>query len=677
MSANKEQYIQSINPEESVYFLMHKSSLIDWHQWGSEAMEKAKDEDKLLFIHIGYVACQWCVSKTSLNFEYNKNVADFINENFVPILVDKDERPDLDRYYSGIIQEVDQLSNWPIICFTLNDGTPVFGTTYLTPDHLLEVAKNVLQTFIDDPLDVLEVAKDVSESLSPANISPKAADCSFTEKDIHIIVEPWKRKFDKKNGGTLYPPKYPLVTGKEFLLEYAYHYNDKDVLDHIKLSLDNMATGAILDHLNGAFFHYTKDAAWRYPIFEKQLIDNAVSVSLYAKAQQYMPSALYKKFIEETLQFIMRHLLAVDGGFHTSIQADILGREELLYTWTVDEFNELLGDDAKLAISYYGLKRYGKESYRNALYINSTIPQLSKEFGLREEVVEEKLAAVKATLIQAFNKRTFIAPDDKVIASANAMAANAYISGYRVLGYEEYLLFAGETLSYIKSHLMSPEGKLCHFIRNGKAEGDGFLDDYAHTIDAFINMYLIDGEEQWIFEAKRLADYAITHFFDPDLKMFLYCERIEMYSKVQTMPVVDLAFPSAGSVMLHCLAALQLFFVEESYDAMVRQMMCNIKDQLPGSGPYCANWARLLFSLVKPHRLIVLTGPKAEEVATQYFSYFYTNINIAFLKKQSSLPLFKDIPSDTEQTTYHLFEWGKYVESGTDLNTISNLLQMR
>ncbi len=675
MSIDKKQYKKIIDLEESTYYLMHKDSLVSWYPWGPEVVEKAKDENKLLFIHIGYIACHWCISKTNLNFEYNREVANFINDNFVPVLVDKDERPDLDRYYSSIVQEVNQLSSWPIICFTLSDGTPVYGTAYLTPDHLLDVAKNVLKTFSNDPLNFLEVAKDLSESLSPANILPKNEDCSFSEKDIHIIVEPWKRKFDKKNGGTLSPPKYPLASGKEFLLEYAYHYNDMDVLNHVKLTLDKMANGAIYDHLNGGFFRYAKDAAWRYPIFEKQVVDNAVSVSLYAKAQQYIPSSFYKKVVEDILQFIMRHMLAIDGGFHTSIQADIIGREEFFYTWTIDEFKEILGDDAKLAMNYYGLKHYGNKPYRNALYIGSTIPKLGKEFGLSENVVEEKLAAIKIKLAQTFNRRIFIDSDDKVIASVNAIIANAYISGYKILGYEEYLLFASETLSYIRTRLMSPKGKINRFIRNGKVEGDGFLDDYAHTIDAFINMYLIDGDEQWIFDAKRLADYAITNFFDPELKMFLFCEKGEKYSKVQSMPVADGAFPSAGSVMLHCLAALQLVFEEESYLIMVRQMMCNIKDQLPGSGPYCANWARLLFRMVNLHQLVVIAGPDAEEIAAKYFPYYHPNVDVVFLKQKSNLPLFKNIPYEADRTTFYIYRQNQLEEKGTDLSRLNSLLR--
>lgn len=674
MNVDKEQYKRFISSGESFYFLMHQASLIDWYQWGQEAMDKAKSENKLLFLHIGHIACHWCINKTNLSLEHNANVASFINENFIPILIDKDERPDIERYYSNIIQEVDQFSNWPITCFTLYDGTPVFGTTYLTPDHLLEIAKNIHKSFIEDPLNVLEVANDLNDSLIPTCNPPKREEYSFSEKDIHIIVEPWKRKFDKKNGGTLYPPKYPLAIGKEFLLEYAYHFNDEEVLDHLKLTLDKMANGAIYDHLNGGFFHYTKDAAWKHPFFEKQLADSAMSVTLYAKAQQYIPSPTYRKVVEETLQFSMRHLLAIDGGFHTSIQANPIGREELFYTWTEDEFKEILGDDAKLGIKYYGLKRYGKSSYRNALYISSAISDLCEEFALSENVILEKLTNIKERLIQAFNQRTIVNSDDKVITAVNATIAGAYIAGYRVLGYEEYLLFASETLRYIKTHLMTEEGKLCHFIRNGKIEGDGFLDDYANTIDAFINMYFIDGDEQWIFDAKQLVDYTIANFFDPAFKMFLYCEKGDKYNKVQTMPVADGAYPSAGSVMLHCLASLSIFFKDEGYYTIVKQLMYNIKDQLPGSGPYCANWARLLFCLIKPHHLIAIVGPKSEEIATEYMANYRTNLSIAFIKKDSKLPLFQDISYNPNETVFYLYEQGQFKEKIADIKALDSLI---
>ncbi|MDR0660790.1 MAG: DUF255 domain-containing protein [Prevotellaceae bacterium] len=635
----------------------------------------ARVENKLLFIHIGYIACHWCVSKTRLSFEYNDEVADFINQNFIPILIDKDERPDLERYYSNIVQEVDQLSNWSITSFALFDGTPVFGTTYLSPEHLLEVAENVLNTFKDDPLNVLEVAKDLSDSLIPTCPQSGNEEYSFSERDIHIIVEPWKRKFDKKNGRTLYPPEYPLAIGKEFLLEYAYHFNDEVVLKHIKLTLDKMAEGGLYDHINGGFFHYTKDAAWRCPFYEKQLMDNAVSINLCAKAQQYIPSPLYKKFIEETLQFSMRHLLAIDGGFHSSIQADPLGRESSFYTWTIDEFEQVLGDDAKLAIKYYGLKRHGSNDYRNTLYVSSTIKELSNEFSLSEKDVEKNLANIRAKLIKAFNSRAFINPDDKVITSANAMIAKAYISGYRVLGYEEYLLFANETLNYIRTRLMTDDGRLVHFIRNGKVEGEGLLDDYAHTIDAFINMYLVDGNEQWIFNAKLLADYTISKFFDPEIKMFLNCERNEKNSKIQTMPVADGAFPSGGSVMLHCLAALGLLFQDGEYKTKVKQLMYNMKDQLPGSGPYCANWTRLLFCFVKPHHLIAIVVPKAEGIATKYLSRYHTDTDIVFINKESKLPLFAHIQYNPNATEFYLYEKGVFKKKLSDLEELESLLR--
>lgn len=671
---DKKQYKKFINSGESVYFMAHQSSLIDWHQWGQEAMEKARNENKLLFLHIGYIACHWCINKTSSSLEHNADIANFLNKNFVPVLIDRDERPDLERYYANLIQEVDQFSNWPIICFTLYDGTPVFGTVYLNPGQLLEIAEDVHKSFTEDPFNVLEVAESLGASFSPVENFSKKDTCAFSEKDLHIIVEPWKRKFDKKNGGTLYSPKYPLVIGKEFLLEYAYYFNDEVVFDHIKLTLDKMANGAIYDQLNGGFFHYTTDAEWKHPFFEKQLIDNSVAVMLYARAHLYMPSPTYKKVIEETLQFIMRHMLAVDGGFYTSIKADPIGREELFYTWTADELNKILGEDAGLAIKYYGLEHQEKSNTRHALFINSTVQELSAAYSLSESVVEEKLASIKKKLIWIFNQRTVVNADDKVITSVNAMAANAYIAGYRVLKYEEYILFATETLRYIKANLMTEEGKLWHFIRNGKVEGDGFLDDYAGAIDAFINMYFIDGDEEWIFSAKRLMDYAIANFFDPKIKMFLYCERKKEYEKMQTLPVADSTYPSAGSLMLHGLASLGMLFADESYHIMVRQLMSSIKGQLSGAGPYCANWVRLIFCLLKPHRLIVIVGPEAEEKATHYLSYSRTDIDVVFITKEPRLPLFKDIHYNPNETTYYLYEQGHFKGQIADVDKIESIL---
>ncbi len=659
MNGNKKDDTQPT--ELSPYFQQHASDLVAWYPWCSTALEKAEKDNKLLFISIGYTACHWCKKMALQCFVKNEKIADILNNHFVPILVDKDERPDLDHFYSNAIQLLNENSGWPISCFALSDGTPVFGSTYITPDQLLNIAESLLETYLIEPQKVKDVAKELGEGLSLMRVQQRERANEISKKDIRLIAEPWKRKFDPIYGGTSRPPKFPLAGGKDFLLDFAYYFNDQQVRDHVVLTLDNMAKGGIYDQLHGGFFRYTTDIAWRKPHFEKMMAENALLVSLYSKGFQLTGSPLYRKVIEETLMFCIRELSSFDGGFYTSLAGGDGIVPGAFYTWTANEFDEVLGEDSPLAMSYYGLAAQENSNEQNTLFINTDEVSLAEHYGLSEGEVKHKLATIREKLIARSRERVVPYADDKMVTAINALTAIAFMDAYKSLNNDEYFFMAEETLHFIKNNLMTKDGGLVCYKRCEETRGDGFLDDYAYTALAFTMMYAITGKEQWLHDSKLLVDKAIVDFYDESTGMFFLCPKGKGDKRMQTMPIADGALPSACSVMARELSSISIFYNEQKYGEMAKQMMYNMKPQMAGSGPYCASWARLFFRYVFKQYAVAIVGAQADEFRSKLSYPYRPDVFIFCLDKTSSLPYFEHIQKTDRVTEAFFFERDRLV----------------
>src|SRR5689334_17286046 len=356
------QHTNRLIHETSPYLLQHAHNPVDWHAWGPEALEKAKRENKLLLISIGYSACHWCHVMERESFE-DEDIAALMNERFVCIKVDREERPDVDQVYMNAVQLVSGQGGWPLNCFALPDGRPVYGGTYYRPDQWREVLKSLADLHAREPAKVLKYAEQLTKGVRQSEwVEAAPAMAPFTMAELDAVYKPWQSMFDRVEGGMNRAPKFPLPNNYQFMLRYWKAGGEASALEHVRLTLDKMAFGGIYDHLGGGFARYSTDGLWKVPHFEKMLYDNAQLLELYSEAYQATGESLYRQVVEETAAFVARELTAPDGGFYSALDADSEGEEGKYYVWTQEELErELGGDNGDFALfrDYYNVNSIG------------------------------------------------------------------------------------------------------------------------------------------------------------------------------------------------------------------------------------------------------------------------------------------------------------------------------
>jgi uncharacterized protein YyaL (SSP411 family) len=600
--------------ETSVYLRSHSHQKINWYPWGEEAFEAARKEDKLIFISIGFSACHWC-HELSRNCFDNNAIAQTLNRYYISVKVDREERPDVDLFYMNAVEIITNSSGWPVSCFLLPDGSPVYGGTYFPPDQFLEMILGLQQTYTNDRDKLEEIGNELMGILKNTNIVEKKPIEKTSIEDIKLIVEPWRRKFDNDNGGTLGAPKFPLPISLIFMLNSGYYFDDPQLTSYVEKTLTNIAKGGIYDQLRGGFFRYTDDLAWKKPHFEKMLYDNAVLVMTYSLAYRNNPNPRYKEVVEETVNF-MTSRLSRGNLYLSSVDAEIGNIEGKYYTWQTSELKKILGDDFELMADHFGLE---ENQRRNILYVNMDEKELSQKYGLSLTECKTKIKKLKKILLSAREERERPNIDSKIIAGWNAMFISGLCEAYRSFN-EKYLLEQAKSMANsLMTNYIHDGYKLVRIFEN---QTPAFLDDYAFSITAFIRLYKITGEDVYIKTAKGLLDYTFKHFYDENTGMFFFTDDSMPPIIPRMMDFVDKAYPSSNSVMVKALMYLSFMEDNKYYHNVVTQMINNIKDQMPGAGPYIAYWANMLYYDV--FRPIVAFIPK--EHLVDVWSEFAPNL---------------------------------------------------
>lgn len=380
MNSAKHKFTNHLINESSPYLLQHAHNPVNWYPWGKEALDKAKRENKLIIISIGYAACHWCHVMEHESFE-DEEVAKFMNDNFVAIKIDREERPDIDQVYMNAIQLITGRGGWPLNCVALADGRPIYGGTYFPKTQWLEMLTQVSQFVKQNPEKAEQQAIALTKGVQSSEmIITNIQQASFKIKDLNEIFDTWKNNIDYKDGGHKRAPKFPLPVGYQFLLQYYHLSQNTDALKAVIITLDKMAEGGIYDQIGGGFARYSVDAQWKVPHFEKMLYDNAQLVSLYSTAFQQSKDPNYKLIVQETLKFIQREMTSQEGGFYSSLDADSEGIEGKFYVWTKSEIRTVLGDEADLIIDYYNVSEKGNwEDGVNILFKSSKNSSRRKE----------------------------------------------------------------------------------------------------------------------------------------------------------------------------------------------------------------------------------------------------------------------------------------------------------
>ena len=629
--------------ESSPYLLQHAHNPVNWYPWGQEALNKAKNGNKLIIISIGYAACHWCHVMAHESFE-DIAVAEFINGNFIAIKVDREERPDVDQVYMNAVQLLTGSGGWPLNVITLPDGRPIYGGTYFPKERWLQVLKLVSEFVKESPEKTEVQAKTLINDIKSSNlISPVNNKMAFTENDLRIIYKNWRNGFDLINGGYTGAPKFPLPAGYQFLLQYNYMMGEKDAFDAVTNTLNKMAFGGIYDQVGGGFARYSTDTFWKVPHFEKMLYDNSQLVSLYASAYQATKEPLYKKIVYETLQFIERELTSKEGGFYSSLDADSEGEEGGFYVWTKEELQKIPGIDEALVIEYFNVTDRGNwKNGNNILFRTLSDKEIAEKNKMSETDLVGRIALAKRKLLQIRSKREYPETDNKILTGWNALMLKGYVDAYRVFGKQNFIEIALKNAGFVLQKMKKKDNRLDRSFKNGKTTVNAFLDDYAFTIDAFISLYQTTFNENWLFEARNLVEYALLHFYDLQSGMFYYTSDLDPALIVRKMEITDNVIPSANSTMAKNLFLLGKYFYNEDYIKKSERMAFQVKQEAYKGAAYYANWDILMTWFVSPPFEVAIVGEDYASVLKEFDNNYLPNVFFSGGKDSVTLTLLEN-----------------------------------
>ncbi|MDA3892728.1 MAG: thioredoxin domain-containing protein [Salinivirgaceae bacterium] len=646
-------FTNSLINETSPYLLQHAHNPVNWYPWGDEALNKAKQENKLILISIGYSACHWCHVMEHKSFE-NEAIAELMNQNFVCIKVDREERPDLDQVYMSAVQMISGSGGWPLNCFALPDGRPIYGGTYFPPEQWTQVLQGLAKTYKEDPERVLKAADEIEAGLQNHElIAQKSNKKTFSVLQTDQMLESWKPYFDLIWGGNKRTPKFPMPVSYDFLLSYSELSNDLESLDHLNLTLNKIANGGIYDHIGGGFARYSVDAEWKAPHFEKMLYDNGQLVSLYSKAYKKTKNKQYKRVIKKTLEFIQREMTTKEGAFYSSYDADSEGVEGKFYVWDKEEIEATLGNNADWFCEYYNVTNHGNWEDGNILWVTNHKKVLAK-YNFTDEPFFVQLEKAQLKLLKVRSKRIYPGLDDKVLTSWNALMSIGYLNAHEAFGNKEYLESALKNAMFIKNTMLQKDGNLHRNFKNGRTTINAFLDDYALTIQLFTKLYQNTFNEQWLTEAKLLTDYVLNHFFDTTSGMFYYTSDLDPALVTRKMELSDNVIPASNSIMANNLFNLGVITSNDDWKTLAEQMLSNVIGEVEKSASYYGNWGILLNKLAYPFYEIVFVGENADKFRINLQEEYLPNTILAGTtnKENSDLPLLLNRWVDGETYIY-------------------------
>ena len=514
--------------ESSPYLLQHAENPVDWYPWGEEALSRARDEDKPIFLSIGYSACHWCHVMEHESFE-DEAIAAELNKNFVCIKVDREERPELDQIYMTAIQIMSGRGGWPMSVFLTPDQKPFYGGTYWPPTAKMgmpgfdQVIAAVTDAWQNRREQAIEQSQKLTEGIEQYIGRAPESDTVASEQLLLEAAARLEHSFDFTHGGFGQAPKFPHPASLQVLLRVWHRTGRDGLLDMVKLNLDKMAAGGIYDHLAGGFARYSVDERWLVPHFEKMLYDNAQLVGIYVDAFCVTNDARYAKVVRETCDYILGYMTDEQGGFHSTEDADSEGEEGKFYVWSPDEIEHILGKDAAEKLCYvYDVTAAGNFEGKSILNLPKTIAQCASLKGWDVDSLKRELAEFRTKLLAARDQRIRPGKDDKILASWNGLMIEAMAKASSALGEPRYLAAAEMAASFVLEHMRTDDGRLFHSWRHGKAKFSGFLDDYACMIDALVSLYQVSSNEPWIDEAFLLAAVVQKHFKDPDGGAYFY-----------------------------------------------------------------------------------------------------------------------------------------------------------
>jgi uncharacterized protein YyaL (SSP411 family) len=645
--------MNQLRHETSPYLLQHANNPVHWYAWKPEAFEKARAEDKPILVSIGYATCHWCHVMERESFE-DVEVAGYMNENFVCIKVDREERPDVDQIYMEACQIMSGGGGWPLNCFLTPDGRPFFAGTYYPPvpsynrPSWLQVLMNISSAY-ERQRDTVEsqanrltdMIRNAGGTLTAIRQQAEVPGLPFHAVLLQNIFHGLSRQFDHQNGGFGGAPKFPGTMALQFLLQYHYYFRETEALEHVTRSLDKMAMGGIYDQLGGGFARYATDAAWLVPHFEKMLYDNALLVGLLADAYQLTGKPLYRQTMEETLEWVRREMTSSEGGFYSALDADSEGVEGKCYVWDKAEVDAILGADAAVFCAYYGVSEEGNWEHHNILWREKDLASFAREHDLDVQELDTRLSICRQRLFEVRSRRVPPGLDDKILLDWNALMCTAYARAYAATGEASYRESACRALDFLLERLLQPDGiSLYHTYREGKAQYNAFLDDYAFLIEALLEVAQVTYDYRYLQQARQYIEYVLEQFLDREEALFYFTSSRQQDILLRRKDLYDSATPSGNSTMVRNLQRAGILLGREDWRELAGRCLLKLRDAVERYPSSFGRWATAMVGEVMGTAEIAVTGAQAFELADQIQREFLPHkVLMATAAPDESFPL--------------------------------------
>jgi uncharacterized protein len=580
--------------ETSPYLLQHANNPVDWYSWGPEALDRARSENRPILLSIGYAACHWCHVMEHESFE-DRATAALMNERFVNIKVDREERPDLDAIYMQAVQAMTGHGGWPMTVFLTPDGVPFYGGTYFPKDdrHGMPSFTRILTTVSDayraKPADIARTAESVRE-MYRVTIEPTRSAGPLSAELLDGAYRALSQRYDELDGGFDGAPKFPQTMSLDFLLRYWARRDVENALAIVSHSFKQMARGGIYDQVGGGFARYSVDAQWLVPHFEKMLYDNALLIRLGAHLWQATEDAEVRRVVEETIDWAIREMRSPEGGFYSSYDADSEGHEGKFYVWSAEEFDRVLGKDAPLMRAYWGVTADGNFEGSNILFVKGDRRALAARFSVSEDGLDQTIRRAKSALYEVRQQRVWPGCDDKILASWNGLMVRGIAEAARAFANEKYRAVAIDSATFLFENLVN-DGRVLRSFKDGRARIAGYLEDHASLGLAALAIYELTFDGSWLDKARRLGDSVVRWFWDDETGAFYDTASDHEQLIVRPREVSDNATPSGTSLAVELLLRLAELFG----DADDRRRATYVVESLaPAIGRYPSAFGNIL-----------------------------------------------------------------------------------
>jgi uncharacterized protein len=636
--------------ETSPYLLQHAHNPVDWYPWGEDALQKARNEDKPILVSIGYSACHWCHVMEKESFE-NEHTAALMNEYFVNIKIDREERPDLDHIYMDAVQAMTGSGGWPLNVFLTPEAKPFYGGTYFPPVRLhnrpswQEVLLGIAQAFKEKRSDINAQAEKMLEHLNQSNDFGIASSIQienedkFTKSQLDLMFDNIMNGADKEWGGFGRAPKFPQTFLIQFLLRYHYFTGNEVALTQACRSLDGMIYGGIYDHVGGGFARYSTDTEWLVPHFEKMLYDNALLVIVLSEAFQITGNKMYSDVIKQTISFVKRELLSHEDGFFSALDADSEGEEGKFYVWEYNEVLRILGDDAALFCEFYDISPSGNWEHKNIPRILKPLETFASEKKLDEQIVSDRLKASRKKLLEARSHRIRPLLDDKILLSWNALMNIACCKAYSALQDIDFLELAVRNMKFLLKNFQSGDLGWSHSYKNGGAKHPAFLDDYSLLIAALLHLQEITGDQKYLQTADKLIGFVGENFSEEKTGYYFFTHRQQHDPILRKKEIYDGAVPSGNAIMAYNLLHSSILLGKADWKERAIRMADSISQVVIRYPSSFGVWASLIFELVFGTEEIAIVGKNSKHLAGEIMSAFIPNKVLQFNETAS-----KDFP---------------------------------